>query len=372
MKSFTVKGWDLERFEPEYVRSRIQEASKHGINTISLSHEIVHNAEEILFDWHRYKHLNNFCEEAHRYGMRVFLWNAQINNPPEHLISTAEAPGHFYLNFDHPDLLSWLYDRYQRVVERVPNIDGIILGLTEGEWQIHRWPEDPYYYNMQKRKTLSDLPPDERIARVVGTVYESLSSKGKNLLVRDFLRTPAEMDAFKKAIDALPNDIGVYSKCVPNDWQYKYPPHPLLGKFPNRTQVMELDLYNETGGNDHSILLAPDYYKEQLQRARDCGLAGAIPRLDDGFATHQGTAREFNLYAYNQLIHDPNADTDPMWMAFFEPYYGNTGAAQVAIQCLKRSFDMVCANALRYIRNYPANIQAKKGAEATRQACHAF
>ncbi|MDP6037538.1 MAG: hypothetical protein QGG64_03235, partial [Candidatus Latescibacteria bacterium] len=28
--------------------------------------------------------------------------------------------------------------------------------------------------------------------------------------------------------------------------------------------------------------------------------------------------------------------------------------------------------ALRYIRNYPANIQAKKGAEATRQACHAF
>ena len=70
--------------------------------------------------------------------------------------------------------------------------------------------------------------------------------------------------------------MGVFTKCVPNDWQYKYPPHPLLGKFPERRKVMEIDLYNETGGNIHSILLAPEYYRTQIQMARELGLAGVI------------------------------------------------------------------------------------------------
>lgn len=339
---FTVIGWDLERFDPLYVIERIREAGNHGINTIALSHDIVMNAQEILYDWHRYKYLKRFCDEAHSQGIRVYFWNHQINNPPEDLISINED-GSAVLNFDHPKLWHWLYMVYQKVVDKVPNFDGIILTLTESEWQIHRGLEDPRFYQ-RRRRVLSNLGPDERMAKVINTIRDSLAERGKGLLVRDFLRSPREMEFFVEALESVPNDVGVYTKCVPNDWQYKYPPHPLLGRFPNRIQVMEMDLYNETGGNLNSILLAPDYYKKQILLAKELGLAGIIPRLDDTYRTNKGTAREFNTFVYNKLIHDPNIDVEPLWMEFFEPYYGNEQAVEIAVDCLKKTFDLVCAN----------------------------
>ena len=80
---FAVRGWDIERYDPDYVVEMIHKAHAAGMNTISLSHEVVMNAEEILWDWHRYKHLRRFCDEAHALGMSVYMWNHQVNNPPE-------------------------------------------------------------------------------------------------------------------------------------------------------------------------------------------------------------------------------------------------------------------------------------------------
>ena len=156
-KPFTVIGWDLERFDPEYVIDRIREAAAYGVNTISLSHDIVMNAEEILYDWHRYKYLRAFCEEAHEHGMQVFLWNHQINHPPEALISIDED-GVAWLDLDHPKLWEWLHRLYQRVVDRVPEFDGIILSLTESVWQIHRGPEDPRFFTRSRRIRTASLP----------------------------------------------------------------------------------------------------------------------------------------------------------------------------------------------------------------------
>tara|TARA_A100001037_G_C15127603_1_gene627048 strand:- start:1547 stop:1879 length:333 start_codon:yes stop_codon:yes gene_type:complete len=88
----------------------------------------------------------------------------------------------------------------------------------------------------------------------------------------------------------------------------------------------------------------PTYYQREIQRARDLGLVGVVPRIDDGFSTNQGTAREFNLFVCNHLIGDPDTDIDPLWDAFFKPYYGDAKVAAIAIEGYKRTFDMTCAN----------------------------
>ena len=98
---FQIRGWDLERFDPAYVTEMIGRAHQAGMNTITLSHEIVMNAEEILLDWHRYKHLQRFCDEAHRYGMKTYLWNHQVNNAPEALV-TRSGDDSRSLDFDNP------------------------------------------------------------------------------------------------------------------------------------------------------------------------------------------------------------------------------------------------------------------------------
>ncbi len=331
---FEIRGWDIERYDPEYVIEMIHKAHAAGMNTISLSHEVVMNAEEILWDWHRYQHLKRFCDEAHALNMKIYFWNHQINNPPDDLIVVDETSGRRKLRLDDDRLWSWLDDRYERVVARVPNFDGIILSLTESNFQVHR-----------DNVAITKMTQPERMAKVINTIYGALSRHGRQLIVRDFLRTPQEMDSFQKALKMVPDDVWVFTKCVPNDWQYKYPPHPLLGKVAPHKQIMELDLFNETGGNRDLVLPAPDYYKTQLLMARDKGLAGAIGRCDDGFKSNAGTPAEFNIFAYSKFLHDPNADVEALWKDFFVPFYGEK-AAPTAISVLKECFEMVCA--IRY------------------------
>lgn len=335
---FEIRGWDIERYDPNYVRDAIHRAHEAGMNTISLSHEVVMNAEEILHDWHRYQHLQDFCELAHREGTKIYFWNHQLNNPPELLITHGEGKARA-LDFDNPVLKQFLYDRYQRVVDRVPSVDGIILSLTESEWQVHR---EGASGARGGARIVSRMKPSERMAMVINTVHDSLKARRKQLIVRDFLRSPAEMNTFVTALQSVPEDVWVYSKCVPNDWEYRYPPHPLLGKLSPRKQIMELDCYKETGGNHRIAMLAPDYYQTQLKMARDHGLAGAIARTDDGFRSNLGTPGEFNVYAYSRLLHAPDADVEAMWPAFFDPIYG-AKTAPTAISCLKETFPLVCA-----------------------------
>lgn len=328
---FEIRGWDIERFDPVYVFDMIKRAHEAGMNTISLSHEIVMNAEEILWDWHRYQHLQRFCSACHELDMKVYLWNHQIVNPPEQYIVYVDGKPK-KLNLDEPGLWEWLTDRYKRVVKRVPNLDGIILSLTESQFQVHR--DDV---------AVTKMPQHERMASVINAVYEGLKPSDKQLIIRDFLRSPQEMESFTKALKLVPDDVWVFTKCVPNDWEFCYPPHPLLGKVTPHKQIMELDLATEVGGNSRVPFAVPEYNQKQLRLARDKGLAGAIGRCDDGYKSNRGLPDEINVYAYSLLLHNPNYDCNKIWRDWCTQRYGESGAT-VAEKILRRSFDMVTKN----------------------------
>jgi hypothetical protein len=320
---FSIRGWDLGRYEPNQVPQWIREAKNHGINVITLSHDIVMDWPQILEDAGRAANIERWCAAGKRNSIEVFLWNHAIEKPPAEFVSGGA------LDFDNPRLWEWLEGIYHRVIDTVPSTAGIVLSLTEAEWQIHRGLHEPDYMN--KRKTIrSELPPEQRMARVIGTLHKALSSRGKKLIVRDFFRTPIEHDLFLKATESLPEDIIIYTKHVPNDFHYAYPPNPTLGKYKNRNQVMEIE---------PSVPGGADYYKTQYQLARDRGLAGIIPRMRFG-----DPYRDFNNYCYNKLIHDPDADLEPMGKEYFGKLYGNQEAAEVARRVLKRAFDVRNAN----------------------------
>lgn len=326
---FQIRGWDIERFDPNHVFDMIRRAHEAGMNTISFSHEIVMNAEEILWDWHRYQHLRRFCDACHNHGMQAYLWNHQIVNPPEeYIVYAGPEGGPNKLKLDEPGLWDWLTRRYEMVINRVPNFDGIILSLTESAFQVHR-----------DSIAITVMPQHERMAKVINSVYAGLRPHGKRLIVRDFLRSPREMESFTKALELVPDDVWVFSKCVPNDWQYCYPPHPLLGKVAPHPQIMEFDLHTETGSNSGMPFTVPEYWQKYLQLARDKGLVGAIGRCDDGFKSNIGLPDEMNVYAYSRFLHDPDQDCDQVWRDWCCMRYG-TGA-EIAEKVLRRSWEIV-------------------------------
>ena len=326
MAEFEVRGWDIERFVPEYVREMIDKAADRGMNAIGLSHAICMNVEEILYDWHRHKHLEGFCRQARERGMQVYLWTHEVNGPVDAWVADDGR-----LRLDDPALYDWIAGKYRTASRKVPSCEGFILSLTESRFQVHR-----------ENSVVTTMRPAERMARVVNAVRDGCAQEGKRLIVRDFLRSPAEMDAFLEAMGSVPDDVWVYTKCVPNDWQFRYPPHPLLGRLDPHKQIMEMDLATEAGGIKRWPMCIPEYIQQMLRLAREKGLAGVIPRCDDGYATNIGTPNEINVYAYSILIHDPDADVDRIWRDWCRERYGER-AAGVAESVLRRTFDLVCA-----------------------------
>jgi len=340
---FEIRGYDIERFVPEYVREMLDKAASYGMNVIGFSHEICMNVEEILYDWHRYQHLERFCRYAHDRGMSVYLWTHEVNGPCDRWIVPGEGRG--LLEMDDPALYDWIAGKYTAACGKVPSCAGFILSLTESKFQVHR-------DNLAR----TDMAPAERMAKVINAVHAGCAARGKRLIVRDFLRSPAEMDAFLGAMGNVPEEVWVYTKCVPNDWQFRYPPHPLLGKVAPHRQIMEMDLATEAGGITRWPMCIPEYIQSMLRLARDRGLAGVIPRCDDGFGTNVGTPNEINVIAYSILVNDPDADVDAIWRDFCVERYCEKGAS-VAERILRRTFDIVCA--LQYTLGFWTGAGAK-------------
>ena len=172
------------------------------------------------------------------------------------------------------------------------------------------------------------------MAKVLNELRNALAKRNKKLIVRGFFRTPMEHDFLIAALDSVPLDVGVFSKHVPNDFRYNYAPNPLLGKFPNRVQICEVE---------PARIGAAEYYKNLYQSMRDLGMDGIIPRIRIDI----NTFRNFNNFCYNKLIHNPDADLDPVWEEFFLPYYGNQIAFDTAKSILNRTFQLFMES------NYP-------------------
>ena len=327
--AFEVRGWDIEKSMPQYVYEMIDKAKKYDINTIGLSHSICMTVEEILDDEGRSKQLEAYCRYAHKRGMKVYLWTHEVNGPVDKWFVT-DKDGRTLLNLDDPALYECISKKYRDAIEKVPSCDGFILSLTESRIQAHRPGE-----------AVSKMTPAERMAKVINAVREGCAVRRGGLIVRDFLRNPAEMDAFLEALKSVPDDVWVYTKCVPNDWEFRYPPHPLIGKVAPHKQIMEMDLATEVGGITHWPMCCPEYIQKYVRMARDKGLAGAIPRCDDQNRSNVGTPNEINVVAYSILINDPDADVNKIWRDFCVRRYGEK-AAPAAEKALRRSFDITC------------------------------
>ena len=327
---FEIRGWDIENFQPDYVYEMIDKAASMNANTIGFSHEICMNVEEIIYDWHRYQHLRRFCDYAHKKGMRVFLWTHEVNGDlGPWILPPLKGETKPRLNMDDPALFEYIAGKYRQAIDKVPNCDGFILSLTESRFQVHRVNESG-----------GALIQAERMAKVINAVYKGCNDRGKILMVRDFLRSPGEMESFLDAMKMVPDDVWVYSKCVPNDWEFSYPPNPMLGKVAPHKQVMEMDLSVETGGINEMSMCIVDYIQEHLRNARDKGLAGAISRCDDGFGINKGTANEINVWSYGHLLNDPDMNTDWLWAEWCKKRYGEKGGP-VAEYVLRKTFPVV-------------------------------
>lgn len=276
-EAFQIRGYDLGRTSG--LMSQIESAAENGMNMVTLSHDI-------CMDWFDIdESFEAYAGYAKQLDLDIYFWNHVIERPPAEFVYGST------LLFDDPGLMQWLCKVYNEMMDKVPSMSGVVLSFTEAEWQIHRSSFEP---EQGQENISTSLSPDERIRRVILTIYNTLNARGKKLIIRDFWRTNTESWYLWKALQSCPKDIMVYTKHKPNDFRYGYPANSTLGQYPDRMQILEIEIAKPD----------PEYYKNEYQLAKSLGVNGICPR----WRVHSDEFRDLNNACYNVLAHDPDAD----------------------------------------------------------------
>jgi len=319
-----VRMWLIHDYELDYINRVIDLAPQEGINCIQLSHDIVHDIEDLLNDEKRQRDFPGIVAHAHDQGVKVFMWTHELNAVPDRFRADGKV------DLGRGELWEWLRGKYEKVFgELLPEVDGLVLTFHETEVSIY-----------DDGKVISDERHPARVARLIDEVYSVCRKYGKDLYVRTFVYRPDELDWVIEGIGATDRGVRVMSKCVPHDWEPFYPHNPAIGRFPDRTHIVELDLCGEYYGQAVIPYCMPDYVKYRLDYARSRGIQGAVARIDRYRNHALDTPNWVNVLAYDRLLQDPNVPVGALWREFCADAYG-AQAAPIAGRALSRTRDII-------------------------------
>lgn len=311
-----VRGWILLHYDMDYLRQAIAAAPKFGINHIQLSHGIVHHGEQLIKDQRRQRDVTELARLCHDRGIEIFIWVHELNAVPAEF-KTDGRP-----DLDRPGFWEWMARKYDRLFDAGPNIDGIVISLSEGQYHIY-----------SENRVGSKLSAAERVTKLLEVLNDVCRRRGKKIYCRTFGESPFA----RQGIFAAPPQVFVMSKVTNGDWQ-PYSPHNIAtGYFRgNRPEIVEFDLAGEYMGHGQIPWCCPNYIQYRLRHAAAKGAFGAVGRVGRDNHHILGTPSEINLYAFSRLIDDPDANVDNIWRDWVSDKYG-PGAAEGVTKALRRT-----------------------------------
>ena len=347
-EQFKIRAWQFHDYNVDYIEKTLKIAPQYGINTVVFSHNIMWYTEEMFYDHYKPSYINLWSEKARRIGMKAWIWTHELNDIPEQFLTAPPKDpqakrfsawlGKVHPDFDagpskakidNPDFWEWIAAKYRKLFTILPEVDGMILSLHETPYRI-----------FDDSTVVSKMSQSERVAKLVEAINTVCREYHKTLVVRTFVLEPDELDWVYEGLEKSPRDVIVMTKDVPHDW-YPFLPHdPLLGRFKNHTQILEVGTNAENGGMNYIPYQQADYIKYRVDYSRSKGVQGYVARLDTKNRHVLGTPNEVSLYAMKRFTEDPALGTDSFWKEWAVLNYGEK-AAPFMIRALRPSFDGV-------------------------------
>jgi hypothetical protein len=333
---FTMNGWQLHDYNMPKLEEAVNRAPDYGVNFLIFSHEFFRSVEGFLAStddanptnppaWvkdlytpeyfriipHWQSDLRHIGDLATAKGIPYYLWVHEFDDVPKRFLvdrdtPAVEDPGFVgapkrvkRVNMDDPELMKYLDDRYERLIQAVPGCAGFVLTLHESDFKVFR-----------NSDVISSNDVPARIRKVTMVVYNVLKRHNKQLILRNFFYEPQEMEYFKEALNGLPDDIIVMSKDTTHEFQPFYPWDPLHGETGKKRQIIEIDLGVEKAWSTHGAYAQTDYIRRVVQRAQEKGLVGLVGRARLSWDQPFEDSHEVNLYAFSRFMQDPDLSVD--------------------------------------------------------------
>ena len=242
----------------------------------------------------RRDYLRRVVECAARLGIAVYLENKELFFPDVLLELFPELTKEGHVCASDPFWADFLETKYTELLEDIPGIAGVITSLGTGESRV----------SITSNRCVCDLcrnmTTERWYSNLFGAMYKPLASKGKKLIVRDFVFTRKNQEMLASQFSALPADVAIAIKNTPHDYYPTFPVNRLIETLEGRDKWIEFDAMAQYFGWGVGPSAMLDDFRSRFAHAKKHGAKGIILRTDweslDGHTAFD-TPNIVNLYA---------------------------------------------------------------------------
>lgn len=284
----------------------VRKAKLLGFNTVELQTE--GGTLKPLLKLRAYANENNLFSKMDSLGMKVSLWVHEFEDYKE---DWGE------IQIENNRLWQEIRNKYRFILNKLfPEIDHLVLTIVESE----------------HRATDSDI-----LKKLIETIHLETTLAQKTFMVRTFAWDPSEMKNVANILSALPKDIIIHTKYVPQDWHLRSVHHPLLGKVGNHKQVVEVDF----AGEYFKLRYVANCFTKDLQNRynhwKAMGIDGVVVRVNrltkESDNSINGELMEVNLWVLGYWLNGKSEDT--AWYDYLRKRFGedvDTDKLKLALQ----------------------------------------
>ena len=260
---------------------------------------------------HNRKSIVRMVEMAHEAGKPMYYWHREVlcnDGLVKSIPGLLDENGEFdLLGKPYEELLRY---KIRKTFELVPDLDGIVLTLTEASYSVmHNSRPDIY-------------PPVKVIGHIAGIFAQEMKDRGKRFILRSFASSADDYKLMNQAATALSEnyDFELESKIVPMDFSPFLPDNPYLQHPGNATIGAECDVLGEYLGAGRMPAEDVENIVRYVRHAQKCKVDRYTLRLDrhkkDVFDSYPLT-----LYAYEQAIMCPDKTADQIRAEYYQANY---------------------------------------------------
>lgn len=274
--------------------------------------------------------LDRICACAAALGLRLGIWHHEVSGPADlftRLPALRAEDG--LLALDSPVLYRFITGKCTEFLERFPVIQELVLTLTETNFVVSQRP-------------FCDIPPVERIRRILQAVADATEPLGRRLVVRPFSAVRADEIYVREAMDQLQaKNVSIMYKTEPGDWNPFLPDEPSIGSFRRYEIRTETDAGAEYYGQADFPCCYARFIRKRLESAIHKGATVCSIRVDRG-STHNAFGHplnEVNVMAPTRWVLQPGRDLDSYWRDWWKERYG--AAVPAPVDVLERTFEVI-------------------------------
>lgn len=260
---------------------------------------------------HNRKSIVRMVQMAHDAGMPMYYWHREVlcnDGLVKSIPGLLDENGEFdLLGKPYEDLLRY---KIRKTFELVPDLDGLVLTLTEASYSVmHNSRPDLY-------------PPVKVIEHIAGVFAEEMHNRGKRFILRSFACSDEDYMLINEAATSLSQryDLEVEGKIVPQDFSPFLPDNPYLQHPGKATIGAECDVLGEYLGAGRMPAEDVENIVRYVRHAQKCKVDRYTLRLDrhnrDIFDSYPLT-----LYAYEQALLYPKKTADQIRSEYYHANY---------------------------------------------------